>query len=183
MCELVGYRQQILGVGLPAETSTGIPYLRVSRLRSSWDINSSRSFHIFAVKKPWTLTGSTFHKSGFLPGGARSHSNVHFESPFIPSLLLNQGIVFVNNIRMTESFYYSTAPVMVGCPLLGYRLGNNLGCNPLSRRTRGILYRPTIETKNYLGYVVDTARQAVAISGITKVPCQRDIFRINQHPQ
>lgn len=59
---------------------------------------------------------------------------------------------------MAASLYYSTTPVMVGCPLLGYRLGNNLGSNPSSRRTRGILYRPTLETKNYLGYVVNTVR-------------------------
>ena len=83
---------------------------------------------------------------------------------------------------MTERLYYLTTPLIVGCPLLDYRLGNDLGSNPLSGRTRGILYRPTIETKNYLGYVVDTARRVGVISGITKVPCQRDIFRINQHP-
>jgi hypothetical protein len=71
---------------------------------------------------------------------------------------------------------------MVGCPLLGYRLGNDLGNSPLSGRTRGILYRPAIETKTYLGYAVDTARQAGAISGIPKVSCQHDSFRINQHP-
>lgn len=109
-------------------------------------------------------------------------SKCSFRVSFYTFLALKTGNC-VHNIRMTKSLYYSTTPGMVGCPLLGYRLGNNLGSNPLSKRTRGILYRPTIETKNYLGYVVDTARQAGAISGITKVLCQRDIFRINQHPQ